>query len=391
MVLEIQYGNAVTGAQRFNRPELQQRLMRLLLSSGGIKMFGLRRISKSTLRLYVMEQLQQQGKSFAFIDAQGLHSIEDLIAELFHALPNDLNLTTKVFKLIADDSPIKKVMEALAKGTKTGDVMVAAYWKEAYNSIRDALKTCPVPPMLIIDEFPFLLKNMLNGNAEAKRDEVNQLLAAMREWRGAGMKMLLTGSIGITALARQYGLDRDHLNDLLPFEVPELTEAEARDFIRQATDYPDNQWTEAHITEFIKQSSVLYPSFLVKGLLEIGVVNPSAPEAFAEIFACYVRPVLHEDFYQQFNKRFKLYGEIDKTMQRHIVVPVLKQIIGASTAIQLGGLEYPEGYSSVELAEALDMLVEDGFIRFIEDVDGHRDWLPASRLAKLWWQRARLA
>ena len=136
---------------------------------------------------------------------------------------------------------------------------------------------------------------------------------------------------------------------------------------------------------------MLYPSFLVKGLLEIGVKNPPAPDTFADTFTRYVRPVLHEDFYQQFNKRFKRYGDIDKTLQRQVIVPVLKQIIDASTVTQLNDLALPESYSSIELAEALDMLVEDGFIRFTEDADGNRNWLPASRLAKLWWQRARLA
>jgi hypothetical protein len=45
----------------------------------------------------------------------------------------------------------------------------------------------------------------------------------------------------------------------------------------------------------------------------------------------------------------------------------------------------------VHLALALDMLTEDGFLRFSEDAEGERLWKPGSRLARLWWKRARLA
>ena len=393
MALVPFYGNAVTGDQRFDRPELQKKLLRTLASSGGVKMFGLRRIGKSTLRLYVIEQMRATNRPVAFFDAQGLHSIQDLLGELFGALPRELDLKSCVLGFIAKDSPIRKALEALASGTKTGEALVSAYWREAYNGIRDALRATPTPPpLLVIDEFSYLLKNILERSPKEGRDEIDQLLAAMREWREAGMKMLLTGSIGVTALSRRYGLGREHLNDLLPFDVPELAESEAREFIRQATAEPSRgRWTDEHASEFLKQSGVLYPSFLVKGLLEIGVESPPPPDDFAEIFAKNVRPVLHDDFYNQFNKRFKFYGEIDKDGQRKLVVPVLKRIMDTADGTRLDDLELAEGYSRIDLAEFLDMLVEDGFIHFTEDADANRTWVPASRLSRLWWKRSRLA
>lgn len=393
MTLVLHYGNAVAGDQRFDRPALQNKLLRTLASSGGVKMFGLRRIGKSTLRRYVIEQMQAANKPVAFFDAQGLHSIQDLLGDLFGALPRESDLKGRVLGFIAKDSPIRKALEALASGTKTGEALVSAYWREAYNSIREALRVTSTPPLLVIDEFSFLLKNILERNPKEGRDEVDQLLAAMREWRDAGMKMLLTGSIGVTALSRKYGLSRDHLNDLLPFDVPELTEDEAREFIRQATEEPSQgRWADEHTREFLKQSGVLYPSFLVKGLLEIGVESPSSPDAFADIFAKNVRPVLHEDFYNQFDKRFKFYGEIDgKDMRGQLLVPVLKHIMNATNGATLDDLELAEGYSRIDLDEGSRMLVEDGFVHFTEDADANRTWVPASRLARLWWKRSRLA
>ncbi|WP_300451111.1 ATP-binding protein [Accumulibacter sp.] len=390
MVLALHYGNAVAGDQRFDRPKLQEKLLRTLASSGGVKMFGLRRIGKSTLRRYVIEQMEQARKPVAFFDAQGLQSIQELLGDLFGALPRESDLKTRALGFIAKDSPIRNALEALASGTKTGEALVSAYWREAYNGIRKALSASPAPPLLVIDEFSLFLKNMLERNPEG-RGEIDQLLAAMREWRAAGMKMLLTGSIGVTALSRHYKLTADHLNDLQPFEVPELSDDEAREFIREATEKPSQgRWTDEHTGKFIEECGVLYPSFVVKGLLEIGVQSPPPPGDFAGIFAHYVRPVLHDDFYNQFNKRFKFYGEIDKDGQRKLVVPVLKRIMEAADGTPLDDLELPDGYSRIDLAEFLDMLVEDGFIHFSEDADANRIWVPASRLAKLWWKRSRL-
>lgn len=395
MPLTLFYGNAVSGDQRFERPQLQDKLLRQLSASGGVKMFGLRRIGKSTLRRYVVDTLRGRGQQVAFIDAQGLHSVADLLAALFAALPKEEGgLTHRMLSHIAKDSPIRSLMEALAKGTKIGENVVNAYWREAYNGIREALASSNAPPTLVVDEFSFLLKNMLERTGGGGADEANQLLAALREWRERGMKMLLTGSVGITALARKHGLQRDHLNDLLPFDVPELSDAEARAFIALAvkTAAPaGTAWTDAHTDEFLRQCGVLYPSFLVKGLLEMDLAAPTPPAQFAAIFANHVRPVLHEDFYIQFSKRFRSYDDIDPQCRQALVVPALKAVMSQPDGAPLEDLDLQAPYTRIDLAEFLDMLVEDGFVTFSEDEQGRRHWRPASRLALLWWRRSGLA
>jgi hypothetical protein len=392
--LVLFYGNAVTGEQRFDRPALQAKLMRQLDASGGVKMFGLRRIGKSTLRRYVVETLQEQRRPVAFFDAQGLHSIADLLGALFGALPKESGLTSRALGMIAKDSPIRSVLEALASGTKTGEKVVSAYWREAYNCIRNSLTQSNAAPTLVIDEFSVLLQNMLDRQPDGA-DEVNQMLAALREWRDKGMKMLLTGSVGITALARRHKLQREHLNDMLSFDVPELTEAEARSFIAEAVNTAAGGkagcWTERHTDEFLRQCGVLYPSFLVKGLLELDVAAPPPPEEFAAIFATYVRPILHDDFYNQFRKRFKFYDEVDPQCRQALLVPALQRVMAHAEGASLDELPIPEPYNRIDLAEFLDMLVEDGFVTFTEDEEGQRTWRPASRLVRLWWKRNKLA
>jgi hypothetical protein len=194
------------------------------------------------------------------------------------------------------------------------------------------------------------------------------------------------------ALARKHRLSIEHLNDLQPFAVPELTEKEARKFIRQATEAPSKgKWTGAHTDEFLRQSGVFYPCFLVRGLLEIGVEDPADPADFDTIFAEHVRPDLHADFYKQFDRRFTIYAGLLKGEQSRLILPALKAIMEADGACPHESIVCDASFTRVELALALDMLFEDGFIHFTEDANGLRLWKPASRLAKLWWNRSRLS
>jgi hypothetical protein len=389
MVLRLNYGNAVTGDQRFPRPALEQRFMRTLSHSAGIKMFGLRRIGKSTLLNYAMEQLDGKSQPYIYVNAQGLSSLGDLLSRLFEAMPREGGFMNRALGILSK-GPAQAALQAIAKGTGHEEGVLAAYWQMVSGAIRRALESDAARPTLIIDEFTYLIGNMLER--ETGREEVDKLLAGMREWRAGGMSMLLTGSLGLTALTRTSRLMVEHLNDLQPFAIPELTPEEARAFIREATSEPSQgRWTEAHTQEFIKQSGVLYPCFLVRGLLQVNVEHPADPTEFGAIFAEHVRPDLHADFFNQFDRRFKAYAGLPGDEQQKLILPALKAIMDGGGACPHEAIPLTASYSGVDLSVALTMLWEDGFIQFTEDVDGERSWRPASSLARAWWKRSKLA
>jgi hypothetical protein len=63
----------------------------------------------------------------------------------------------------------------------------------------------------------------------------------------------------------------------------------------------------------------------------------------------------------------------------------------AQPACSTDAIPCDPAFTRIDLALVLTMLAEDGFIHFTEDSEGERLWKPASRLAQLWWKRARLA
>lgn len=381
MLLKLHYGTAVSGDQCFGRPDLEARLLRQLESTNGVKMFGLRRIGKSTLTKYVIAQLEKDGRPYAFFDGQGLNSLSDFLTRWLHAMPQQVNLFDKALAVVGN-SPAKGVLEALTKGTQFDEATLDAYWQAVSDAISKASAE-GTPPILIIDEFSMFMSNLIKKHGPETAD---RLLASMREWRTAGVRMLLTGSIGMQALAREHSLNHDHLNDLEHFSIPELTEAEAREFVRQGTDA--RTWTDAHTDEFLKQTGVYYPCFLVKGLLEVGA--GLQPQDFGAKFSQHVRPHLHADFFKQFDRRFKAYDALPDDRRKELILPALAAIMSADAPVPQATLPRAEKFDSSDLKEAMDMLVEDGFLDFTSDADFESHWYPASRLARIWWKRSGL-
>ncbi|SDG77429.1 hypothetical protein SAMN04488245_104317 [Alloyangia pacifica] len=348
-------------------------------------MFGLRRIGKSTLRRHLQEVLAAEGRQVAFIDGQGLHSLAAFLSGLSSETGQDGGLWGRALKAVAS-GPAQKTLAALGQGEKLEAAALSAYWQHVATAIKAALAD-GARPVLIVDEFSYLIQNMVNGDGA---EDVDRLLGSMREWREAGMQMLLTGSIGVTQLARRQGLNLEHLNDLQQFSVPELTDEEARQFIASATYRAGPRWTEKHTEAFMAECSALYPCFLVKGLQEVGTEYPVTPEQFANVFELRVRPDLHADFYEQFNKRFHQYRSLSRNELTGLILPALKTIMTAEGSTEQGELLVREPFTRVDLDVALGMLVEDGFAHFSEDREGNRFWKPGSRLAHNWWRRAKL-
>ncbi|MDX2102135.1 MAG: hypothetical protein SF002_06305 [Alphaproteobacteria bacterium] len=381
MRLKIHYGTAVTGEQRFARPALEQRLNEAMQSSNGVKMFGLRRIGKSTLRECAIEELKRQKIPYVSLDGQGLTSLSDFMTKWMSLLLKEQNWLQGLLRTAAK-SPLPLLVDAFTKGTPFDETALDAYWQGVSSAILDSSQAEP-PPILIVDEFSMFIDNLVRRHGP---DKANRLLASMREWRGAGVRMLLTGSIGMQWLAREHCLNHEHLNDLQHFEVPELTETEAREFICAATDAAT--WTPAHTEALLRETGGLYPCFLVKALLEVGMAQPKDPADFATIFADCVRPNLHEDFFRQFDRRLKAYAKLPGNQYREIVVPILKAVMAAEEPCPADNLP---GADPLDRAEVLDMLKEDGFITCTVDASYKRKWKPASRLVQAWWMQRGLA
>lgn len=386
------YGTIASGRARFPRPALEAELDSLLERSNGARLFGLRRIGKSTEARACIDRLKQRKKEWVFIelDAQGCASEARLVQDFLSALPSK-NLADRITQAVTGDGMIAKgAREALQKFAGP-QADIQAYFGPIMTAIERSLSSKD-GLVLVIDELPWLCRSILESDDTQGRIRVEVLLAALRRWRDRGVRMLLLGSIGMAALGRRYGLDRNHLNDLLPHDIPPLEPEEARTMVAamvagsQATG-----WSDGHTAQFLDECEAFYPAILQEAFIRLtpgGIAIALA--RLSDIFAERIRPDIDAIFFGQFDQRLQRYRELPAPLPQ--LVPALLTAVLTAPA---QSIEYPAlvaaagNVDAADLSDALLMLREDGFLMARSPRHGPQQWRAASGLVSCWWAQRR--
>ena len=386
-------GTEVTGDCRFDQPELEAEFDSVIAGSTGAKLFGLRRVGKSSEVAACAERLGAPPHNCLVIreTAEGMSSEAHLLAAILSKLPRQ-GWLERITSAIAEDNAIASaVRDGVGKLTGSHATNVQAYFGPIAITIERTVRHTD-RIVLVIDEFPWLCRSILQSDAAGGRGRVDVLLAALRRWRKQGLRMVLLGSIGMVGLSRKYGLDLSHLADLMPLEVPPLSLAEARVMVRALVAGGEiRDWSEAHTEELLSESGALYTSMIQRGFLALTLGGKAAPlAAIPELFAEKVRPNLDATFYQQFDKRVHAYRDLAEPFP--LLLPsMLKRVLTAPGPTPLQALHEAAGesISAADLGDAMDILREDGFLRVRIQRDASQMWSPASSLVTAWWAQRR--
>lgn len=399
------YGTAVTGEERFGRPALEAEFDAAMTQGNGARLLGLRRIGKSTEALACIERLAARpGLHLVSLDAQGITSEAKLLLDILAALPSQ-GLRERVTRLIGAENAIAHgVREALQKFTgmpadiEAYFVPIALAAERAFEA-QDGL-------VLVIDEFPWLCRSILESDPAKGRSRVDVLLATLRRWRAKGVRMMLLGSIGMAALGRQHGLDLNHLNDLQMLEVPPLTPDEAADLVAALVQGEHvSGWSDDHTRQLLDECLALYPAIVQKAFQQLSLGHRAVPLAqLPDIFADKVRPDLETAFFAQFDRRLKAYRSLPAPMPA-LLERLLKQVLGHAIRQALHtpshetahAVEYPALQAAeathhtdpADLGDALAILREDGFLSLRAPRRAPQAWRPASSLVLAWWEQRR--
>jgi hypothetical protein len=390
------YGTAVVDDLRYPLQYLEEEFDSAMKGGNGATLFGLRRIGKSSEMLACAERLRRSGCLVICEDAQGKTSEAQLLMAVLDQLPAQ-GWKDRLMKILGEDSAISKVArEALGKATGATTRDVQEYFGPIAAAIERAIQAAD-RIVLIIDEFPWLCRNVLENDPGRGRARVDVLLAALRRWRVAGMRMMLVGSIGLIGLGREYGLDLTHLNDLIPLSVPPLEKgAESEAFVRALAAGGQIQgWTDAHTRALLDESAAFYTAMLQRAFQQLTVGGKAAElSRFPEIFAVKIRPDLDEAFYQQFDKRRQRYRMLPNPLPS-LLSGLLETVLSSPAPASReelrdrAGAAMDETDLEADLSDALGILREDGFLTVCIDRDGSQNWSAASTLVSAWWKQRR--
>jgi hypothetical protein len=380
------YGGAATGDYYWPRPDFTEPLIDALSAGESVSLFGLRRTGKSSVLLEVDRLLKAVGRKPVYVDVQGRDRIDPIVGALIAALPA-AGAGSKMTNVLAAPR-LNKAIE-LWHRLKGRESPGPPSPREVLHQV-ELMKGdfCAILArqersiVLMIDELPFLITNMLDSGIKAA--EVNAFLAILRSWRHEGkVPMLLSGSMGLQWLVRERGIARENFNDLVPYTTPPpLTDDDARAMLRALAAGEDCAWIDDTILDVIlAETAARYPSFLQFAFGRVKGHNARSPDAVRRVFADHIRPSLDEDFYDQFDTRMARYGAEAKAAAR-AVLRCLDRGNGAPVALSdvdrvLAGAD----------ADARDhllvSLVEDGFIR----IDTKLATVAfSSPLVETWWQ-----
>jgi hypothetical protein len=379
-------GNPVKGGDFWPRHDVVGGLFNDLIEDRGSRsLFGLRRIGKTSVLLALEDKLRSdQSRTVIRLDVQGLSRFKDFLVKVFEQIPVEGKLD-QARQRLATNTPLQTLIPGLfSLFSKEKMAPPPAGFLNEFDhnavwagDIEAALKEAG-PIFLLVDELPYMLRNMMKDGYKAW--DVERFMATLRSWRmNAGVRMVLAGSLGFGQLRRLERVEiADHIGDVFPVTLPPLEHEDAVAMVQalaMGENVPD--WGVDQSTAVVQAAAELWPIFLQYGFGEARRSQLREPSAIQRIASDASRRALEENFYDQFTTRLDRY-QSDLQAARLM----LKTIVAKAPA------SFAEIDAALEKLKAVDRrddlleaLREDDFIHFSTEAQTAQ---PASRLVPVW-------
>ncbi len=194
---------------------------------------GVRRLGKSSILLKLQDEASTHGAIGRWVDVSGIHHASDFVALLDREFPvAGIKAFLKSNATAATDwlGRIQKVKLTTPKEIGGAGVEIDLHSKSAVTWDAQALQVQQrlqdQPLLILLDEFPVMLQNILGRNAA----EAASLLVWLRTWRqtaGNTCRFVFTGSIGLQSLLEQHQLAA-HMNDCYPYPLGPFSASQAQ-------------------------------------------------------------------------------------------------------------------------------------------------------------------
>lgn len=376
-------GQPVSGQDFWPRPEVVDPIVEYLThGTANIKMFGLRRIGKTSVLLELEQRLKEAKMTVVRIDTQKHTQFRSLMAEIVEALPAT-DAVADVRKKLGNHKMvtwlIDRTAEYFGSNAQTGGFVNEFSHHSAWSGDIETLLRAAGPVVFILDELPIMARSMLANGYRAI--DIEQFLATLRAWRfECGVRMIFAGSLGFGALERDHKVNiRDHISDPKAVAIPPLAPQTAVDFVDQlAASARVADWSRDVSQWVVDASAETWPLFLQFGFDAVRRSGARTPESVAEAIRTGVRDQLDENFYSQFRTRLARYGETEPAAR-----VILKTLVGNDGPTEFAAIDAAlERKNLLHLRDdLLESLKEDDFIEI--DTQAGTIWA-ASKLVPVW-------
>ncbi len=353
------------------------------------KLFGLRRIGKSSHIAAFEDRLAPSEEvCVIYIDAQQIVRFDTFLELLCKGIKknkhwirrakNNPQVRAALDMLLSSDLVKLKQPTEKSDPNHRQSFADALRFQELWSGRLDIVLRSDVPIVLIIEELPFMIRNMLqNGHSVS---DITTMLATLRHWRNeCGVRMLLSGSLGLRQIERDHDVAiADHMGDILPVFVNPLARDNAIAMInRLAQGERIDGWNQSVSETIVDTVAETWPVFLQHGFNAVANTSERGSDAVRELVKASNAVPLDETFYKQFTTRLGRYGDDEKPSR--LILSIIKS-----------GNDQPVSFAAIDAAlvahperrdDVMEALREDDFIRF--DTASQTAWL-ASKLVPVW-------
>ncbi|MDP3073326.1 MAG: hypothetical protein Q8N18_23750 [Opitutaceae bacterium] len=233
--MNIKLGPPVSDDNFYPRPELIGRILRAL-EHAHVAFLGPRRTGKTSCLRHILGT-PPTGYVPILINLEQFDSVEAWLRAMLEQVRLELEKPgPKAPWLVEKSTNFLKRIEQITiagSGLKLSPAAgKSAAWRAQADEFLGLLKETNAPVIFLLDEFPVFLNLVARKRG---KEEVEALLnwfrAARQDLVNHAPRFLVTGSIGLKGVVRRLGL-APTINDFDTLEIPPLSDAEARDFLK---------------------------------------------------------------------------------------------------------------------------------------------------------------
>ena len=235
MAIDIVPGGVAEGDSFFGRDDEVARLWVEIERGRHLLLVSPRRVGKTSLLRHLVER-PQGGWTVVYVDLQIVADPIAAIEHILEKLKQQGAVGSGIWKSFVEKlESIENVKIGLDGAALSMRQAAGRRWSSTTAAFIDALLEAARRGsrlVLIVDEFPILIKALVEADKKREAEELLRLFRAARQNQGLGnsFRMIVCGSIGLKPVLRRYGMSAD-ANDLKGFPLGPWAKATANAFL----------------------------------------------------------------------------------------------------------------------------------------------------------------
>lgn len=374
-------GQTPRGEDFFPRDTSINKIYRRLDSGSSVYMAAPRRVGKTAIMRY-LEDSPRENYEFLYIITEAIDNPINYFKRLSEALHHLKSLSDRSIEKIKAFIPKISDVSVVFTGVNVQFSEEAHKVFEEFKTLLKNLETQNKIVVIMVDEFPQTVENILRQHGRIAAEQFLQFNREIRHEANENIRFLLTGSIGLPAIAEKLDATKE-INDLNVIEVPPLHREEAEQLVLKLLASEKIRLNEEVIAHLLDKLGYFVPfhlQLLVQELIDIyfdnqeQLNNNDVDKAFERIVE-----KRNDSYFRHYYSRLKKAFENDN--EYNFALKVLKTIAGKESIAPSDMSELAENLANYTYV--LRILEFDGYIFKSED----SVYRFTSPVLKSWWKQ----